>query len=216
MNQFKTLDPPHKGLRNALSKLAFTLGKTNFCNKDSVEKLKTMAGEVFHILKDHTQTENKFILAPLEKRNPGSTNHYLYDHDQIDQMETTLFERFNALNGEQSNEDGHLLYLDFCQFQSIYLAHINEEDSILESKLQIHFTTEELMQHQIEIMKEMSFDTLLLWFKYIAPARRPEENAQVLSGFKSVASELAYTTVLNTIKAEIDEMEMYQILSMVK
>jgi hypothetical protein len=130
-------------------------------------------------------------------------------------METSLFERIISLNGEQSNEEGHLLYLDFCQFQSKYLEHINEEDLILESKLQMHFTFEELMQHQIEIMKEMSFETLLLWFKYIAPARRPEENAQVLSGFKSVASEMAYTTVINTIKAEVDEMEMDQIVSMV-
>jgi len=78
------------------------------------------------------------------------------------------------------------------------------------------FTNEELMEHQIEIMKEMSFDTLLLWFKYIAPARRPEENAQVLSGFKSVAPELAFTTVLNTIRAEVDDEEMQQILSLVK
>jgi hypothetical protein len=215
MNQLKSLDPPHKGLRNALSKLTFTLGKTNFNNHESVEKLKTQAREVFHILKDHTHTENKFILAPLEKRNPESTDQYLSDHDKIDQMETSLFERINSLNGEQSNEEGHLLYLDFCKFQSKYLEHINEEDLILESKLQTHFTFEELMQHQIEIMKEMSFETLLLWFKYIAPARRPEENAQVLSGFKSVASEMAYTNVINTIKAELDEKEMDQIVSMV-
>jgi len=125
MNQLKSLDPPHKGLRNALGKLAFITGKTNFCNQESVEKLKTIAGEVFHILKDHTHTENKFILAPLEKRIPGSTDHYLSDHDKIDEMETSLLERYNSLNGEQSNEDGHLLYLDFCQFQSMYLEHIN-------------------------------------------------------------------------------------------
>lgn len=216
MNQMKSLDPPHKGLRNALSKLALTAGKTDFCHQESVDILKKMASEVFHILKDHTQTENKFILAPLEKRNPGSINHYLSDHDKIDEMETSLLERFNSLDGEQSNEEGHLLYLDFCRFQSIYLEHINEEDSTLESQLQLHFTNEELMNHQIEIMKEMSFDTLLLWFKYIAPARRPEENAQVLSGFKSVAPESAFTTVLNTIKSEVGETEMQQILSMVK
>jgi hypothetical protein len=215
MNQLKSLDPPHKGLRNALGKLALTTGKTDYCNKASVEKLKTIANEVFYLLKDHTQTENKFILAPLEKRSPGSADHYISDHDKIDQMETSLLERFNAMNGEQSNEEGHLLYLDLCQFQSIYPEHINEEDSILEPKLQTNFTHEELVHHQIEIMKEMSFDTLLLWFKYIAPARRPEENAQVLSSYKSVASQQEYTSVLNTIKSEVDDDEMDQILALV-
>jgi hypothetical protein len=48
------------------------------------------------------------------------------------------------------------------------------------------------------------------------PARRPEENAQVLTGFKTVASESAYNTVLNTIKEEVRESEMQAILSLVK
>ena len=216
MNKLKSLDPPHKGLRNALGKLAFISGKTNYGDLQSVEQLKTLANEVFYLLKDHTQTENKFILAPLEKRNPGSTNQYLSDHDEIHEMETNLLERFNSLNGSQSNDDGHLLYLDFCKFQSIYLEHINEEDSILEAKLQLHFTNDELIQHQIEIMQEMSFETLLLWFKYIAPARRHDENAQVLTGYKSVAPELAFNEVVNTIKAEVGELEMNQILYLVK
>jgi hypothetical protein len=216
MNTFKSLDPPHKGLRNALGKLALATGKTDYTSLSSVSILKKIANEVFHLLKDHTNTENKFILSPLENREPGSTKDYLNDHYIIDEKEKNLFEQFNSLNGKQSIEEGHLLYLDFCRFQSIYLEHINEEDSSLESKLQMHFTAEELMQHQIEIMKEMDFETLLLWFKYIVPARRPEENAQVLSGFKSVAPKLAYETVLNTIRTEIEEQEMNQILSMIK
>jgi hypothetical protein len=82
--------------------------------------------------------------------------------------------------------------------------------------MQRHFTEDELIQHQIEIMKEMNFETLLLWFKYIVPARRPEENAQVLSGFKSAVPNTVYETVLSTIKEEISEREMQLILSLVK
>jgi hypothetical protein len=65
-------------------------------------------------------------------------------------------------------------------------------------------------------MQAMSFDMLLLWFKYIVPARRADETAQVLSGFKSAAPEEAYAAVLNTIKQEISESEMNDILSLVK
>ena len=108
------------------------------------------------------------------------------------------------------------MYVDLCKFQSDYLAHLHEEDSVLEIEMQKLFSDEELMLHQIEIMKEMSFDTLLLWFKYIVPARRPEENAQVLTGFKSVAPETAYSTVLSTIKNEISESEFELIQSLIK
>lgn len=216
MNQMKSLDPPHKGLRNALGKLALAAGKTDYTSLSSVAILKKLAEEVFHLLKDHTNTENKFILAPLEKRKPGISKSYISDHHEIDELEQNLFDRFVSLNGAQTNDFGHQLYLDFCQFQSLYLNHINEEDSVLEQEMQRHFTEDELIQHQIEIMKEMNFETLLLWFKYIVPARRPEENAQVLSGFKSAVPDMAYTTVLNTIKEEIGESEMQLILSLVK
>jgi hypothetical protein len=216
MERLKSLDPPHKGLRNALGKLAFIAGKTDYASKSSTENLQYIAKEVFHLLKDHTATENKFILAPLEMKNPTFTESYYAQHIQIDNSEQELFDRIFSLDGNQTNDIGHQLYLDICQFQSHYLEHIDEEDVVLESEMQKHFTDEELMQHQIAIMGEMSFETLLLWFKYIAPARRPEENAQVLTGFNSAAPEAAYNAVIETIKAEVGEVEMQEIIAMVQ
>jgi hypothetical protein len=167
-------------------------------------------------LKDHTATENKFILAPLEKINPSFTKDYYSHHLEIDGIEEQLLDRIMALNGQQTNDHGHQLYLDICQFQSHYLKHINEEDIALEAEMQKHFTDEDLLQHQIAIMGEMNFETLLLWFKYIVPARRPEENAQVLIGFKSAAPEAAFNTVIEVIKNEISENEFHEIQSMIK
>jgi len=216
MERLKSLDPPHKGLRNALSKLALIAGKTNYTSISSVEKLQLIAKDVFHLLKDHTATENKFILAPLEKINPSFTKDYYSHHLEIDGIEEQLLDRIMALNGHQTNDHGHQLYLDICQFQSHYLKHINEEDIALEAEMQKHFTDEDLMQHQIAIMGEMNFETLLLWFKYIVPARRPEENAQVLSGFKSAVPETAFNAVIEIIKNEVSENELHEIQSMIK
>jgi len=216
MERLKSLDPPHKGLRNALSKLALIAGKTNYTSINSVEKLQLIAKDVFHLLKDHTATENKFILAPLEKINPSFTKDYYSHHLEIDGIEEQLLDRIMALNGQQTNDHGHQLYLDICQFQSHYLKHINEEDIALEAEMQKHFTDEDLMQHQIAIMGEMNFETLLLWFKYIVPARRPEENAQVLSGFKSAVPETAFNAVIEIIKNEVSENELQEIQSMIK
>jgi hypothetical protein len=216
MNRLKSLDPPHKGLRNALCKLSLIAGKTDYASISSVEKLQNIAKDVFHLLKNHTATENKFILAPLEKINPSFTKDYFTDHFEIDQIEQQLFDKIMTLNGQQSNDYGHQLYLDICQFQSHYLGHINLEDVALETEMQKHFTDEELMQHQMEIMGEMDFETLLLWFKYIVPARRPEENAQVLNGFKSAVPETAYNAVMNIIKQEISESEYKHILLLIK
>lgn len=216
MNRLKSLDPPHKGLRNALGKITLLAGKTDYTSKASVSKLQALGNEVFALLKDHTQTENNYILAPLEKRNPGFTADYMTDHGEIDNLEQSLLDRLIAFNGVQSNDEGHQFYLDLCDFQSAYLEHIDVEDVELEEEMQKHFTDEELMGHQIEIMQAMSFDMLLLWFKYIVPARRADENAQVLTGFKSSAPEEAYNAVLNVIREEISESELNEILSLVK
>lgn len=216
MERLKSLDPPHKGLRNALSKLALIAGKTNYASVESVKKLQLISKDVFHLLKDHTATENKFILGALDAVNKSFTKDYYADHVEMDQTEQQLFDRIMSLNGEQTNDFGHQLYLDICQFQSHYLEHINEEDVSLEAEMQKHFTDEDLMQHQIAIMGEMSFETLLLWFKYIVPARRPEENAQVLSGFKSAVPESAFNAVIEIIKNEISENELHEIQSLLK
>ena len=216
MERLKSLDPPHKGLRNALSKLALIAGKTNYASIESVKKLQLISKDVFHLLKDHTATENKFILGALDAVNKSFTKDYYTDHVEMDQTEQQLFDRIMSLNGEQTNDFGHQLYLDICHFQSHYLEHINEEDIALEAEMQKHFTDEDLMQHQIAIMGEMSFETLLLWFKYIVPARRPEENAQVLSGFKSAVPESAFNAVMEVIKNEISENELHEIQSLIK
>ena len=216
MDRLKSLDPPHKGLRNALSKLALIAGKTNYASVESVKKLQLISKDVFHLLKDHTATENKFILGALEAVNKSFTKDYYTDHVEMDKIEQQLFNRIMSLNGEQTNDFGHQLYLDICQFQSHYLEHINEEDVALEAEMQKHFTDEDLMQHQIAIMGEMNFETLLLWFKYIVPARRPEENAQVLSGFKSAVPESAFHAVIEIIKNEVSENELHEIQSMIK
>jgi uncharacterized protein YktA (UPF0223 family) len=61
IKRLKSLDPPHKGLRNALSQFSLLAGKTQYDNIDSVQRLKDLGSEVFYLLRDHTQTEEKFI-----------------------------------------------------------------------------------------------------------------------------------------------------------
>ncbi len=216
MQRLKSLDPPHKGLRNALGQLVLLAGKTDYSNPAEVQLLQQLGQEVFHLLHDHSHTENQFILAPLAKHNPDFTAAYLAEHSVLDQQEQELAHRIQGLDGTQTNDLGHEIYLDLCDFQSNYLKHIDEEDRLVEQEMQKHFTDEELIGHQIQIMQVMPFDTLLLWFKYIVPARRIAENAQVLSAFKQNAPAEAYQTVIALIATQISAEELESILSLVQ
>jgi translation elongation factor EF-G len=206
MERLKSLDPPHKGLRNALSQFSLLAGKTQYNNFNSVQKLKELGNEVFHLLRDHTQTEENFILRPLEEKVPGAAAGDSADHKILDALEQALEQKLAAFDGTQTGEEGHEFYLKFTEFHSKYLEHIAEEDRLTEVMMQQYFTDEELIEHQVQIMQQMEFKTLLLWFKFIVPARRGEENKQVLTAFKAnvpaEAYEAAKSTILTVVTAE--------------
>lgn len=206
MERLKSLDPPHKGLRNALSQFSLLAGKTQYDNIASVQKLKDLGNDVFHLLHDHTQTEENFILKPLEEKVPGSASGDSADHQILNALEEALEQKLASFNGTQSDEEGHEFYLQFTEFHSEYLEHIAEEDRVTEVMMQQNFTDEELIEHQVQIMQQMDFKTLLLWFKFIVPARRSSENKQVLTAFKANAPAEAYeaakATILQVVSTE--------------
>jgi hemerythrin len=201
--RLKSLDPPHKGLRNALSQFSLLSGKTDYSNKESVASLQELGAEVFHLLLDHTQTEDNYILKPLEDKIPGSAEKESAEHLEITAMELNLKKQLDAFDGTQDNEAGHEFYLQFTEFHGLYLKHIAEEDHHTEKLMQSNFTDEELIGHQVVIMQNMDFKTLLLWFKYIVPARRLEENRQVLEAFKANAPEEAFVAVQAIIQSVV-------------
>jgi hypothetical protein len=215
MERLKSLDPPHKGLRNILSQFSLLAGKTSYGNLEEVTKLKALGSDLFHLLENHADTEEGYILAPLKAKHTEATTEIEAEHTKLDILETKVKDTLGSFDGTQSDDEGHEFYLMFSEFHSTYLRHIAEEDRNLEISMQEAFTDEELIQHQMAIMASMDFPTLLLWFKYIVPARRIEENAQVLNAFKAGAPEEAYNAVLDTIRPQLSEARFNAILSLV-
>lgn len=216
MQRLKSLDPPHKGIRNLLSQFSLLAGRTSYSNIAEVNELKIVGSDMFTLLQNHHYTEEAFILAPLKLKHPQATEEVESEHLELDRLERSIQQKLAALDGTQSDDEGHALYLEFTEFHSRYLHHIAEEDRQLEIDMQEAFTDEELIQHQVAIMESMDFTNLLLWFKYIVPARRIEENAQVLTAFKGAAPAEAYTAVLDTIRPQLSAERFEAIVSMVQ
>ncbi len=215
MDRLKSLDPPHKGLRNILSQFSLLAGNTDYKSNTEIERLKSLGEDLFLLLKNHTKNEDLFILAPLREKYLEETKYFENLHSTLAQMEYKLKSTLDSFDGTQSDEMGHDFYLSFTEFHAEFLNQIANEDRNLEKDMQAAFTDEELVQHQIAIMKDMDFPTLLLWFKYIVPARRIEENVQVLKAFKSSGTE-AFEAVLNVIRPQLSEERYNAIVSRVK
>jgi hypothetical protein len=203
MTRIKSFAAPHKGLRNVIGKFSLCIGQTDFASPSQLEYLKKLGNEMFLLLNDHVHTENEHTLKHLEERAKGASEHDKADHEKLESVQESLQKQLSGFSGKESSEDIHTFYLNFSMFQSQYLEHIFEEETVTELLLQQHFTDEELMQHRNSIMQRIEFPTLLLWLKYIIPAQSEADSCLMLSGLKVKASKEAFETVLNTIKGEM-------------
>lgn len=203
MTRIKSFATPHKGLRNVIGKFSFCLGNTDVSNASQLQQLKALGNEMFILLNDHVHTENEFTLEHLEERAAGSSSHDREDHEHLEAIQVSFQHKLDQLTGKESSDEVHDLYLSFSLFQSMYLEHIHEEETVTELLMQKHFTDEELIQHRIAIMKRLEFPVLLLWLKYVIPAQVESENISMLSGLKAGTPKEAFETVLDIIKREM-------------
>lgn len=203
MTQPRSYAAAHKGLRNVLSQFSLLAGKTDYGDTSGVERLKRLGEDMFFLLKHHLDTENDDLLALLEQRVPGASQHDLDDHERLEAIQDALQQRLALLDGSQDEQAGHDFYLSFTDFHSRYLEHILQEECVTEELLMQHFSPEELEANSMKIMQKVEFPVLLLSLKYIIPAQSMPENVHILSNFKRNAPPEAFQAVLDIIRPEM-------------
>ncbi len=204
MATVRSFAAPHKGLRYVMSKFGLRLGQTDVRDASALQQLKALGDEMFTLLNDHVHTENEQTLRHLDERVPGASAHDRSDHEKLDQIQEDLQTRMLELNGRETPDELHTLYLNFALFQSQYYEHIDEEETVTERLLQSHFSDAELIEHRLAIMKRLAPATLLLWLKYIIPAQRVDESISMLSGLKANAPQEFFAQVMNVIRMEME------------
>jgi hypothetical protein len=187
MSRLRPLDPPHKGIRNALGQASISIDSLDCGSIESIDDFRVLIHQVATILHDHAQQEDNYIFAPAERVQPGLTHTYSQNHEELHNALVKIVADAEALNVTSSQESIEALGLAFHQFHRDYLEHMIDEEKNIETVLLSHFSDEDLMADQGEIMSQMPFETLLLWFRFIVPSRSISDNRQVLSGFSASA-----------------------------
>jgi hypothetical protein len=192
--RMKTFDVPHKGIRNGLAQLSLLSGKTNYNDSVEAEQLYTLGKEIFLLLNTHAHDENDVSLKYLEQKMKGASHHDIEEHirihvaqSRLEKMLDTIYE--DSKRGKDVSEAASEFYTSIADFHATYLNHMSEEERITQQLLWDNFTDEELAGHRTEIMKKLNPDTLLLWFKYIAPAQSHKERVGLFKAFKANAPE---------------------------
>jgi hypothetical protein len=201
MATLRPLDPPHKGIRNALSQLSLSAGSTAAGDENGVNDLVSLAVDVLDFIDEHAAFEDMYILEPLDERVPGSSVADHAAHQQLEVRVQQLRQQLATLTASLNQADIDTFYTDISLFQAAYLEHMADEEATTERLMMEHFSDEELIGHQIAIMGETSFESLLRMFRFIAPARRLDENLQVMQAFRANAPEPAFAAVMQTLQA---------------
>jgi hemerythrin-like domain-containing protein len=180
METIRIFSAPHKEIRKTMSAFLVLAGQTNFKNEKAIEKLKFAGNEMFFLLTSHAETEDKIVLNALEMKLPGASEHDKNDHVKIHQLQHKLEVQLNRLSTSVTENEAHEFYLKFASFFSLYLEHIDEEETVTQKLIWENFSTEEQMAIRTSIVAKMKPETYAIWLKHIIPAQNETENLAML------------------------------------
>ncbi|HYG15264.1 MAG TPA: cation-binding protein [Bacteroidia bacterium] len=207
-NRIKSFDAPHKALRYGLSQLLIHAGKTDYTNRAEIDTLYNIGKDVFKMLTVHAHDENNVTLKHLESKAPGASHDNMADHEAIEARQLELENQLEKIyKGPVSATVPSEFYSSLSQYISNYLLHMHSEETDTQQMLWLHFTDEELIGHRMEIMGKMEPEMLKLWIKYIVPAQSFQENTGFMGGFKKMAPQPFFESVMAMLEKHLNTTE---------
>ena len=184
METIKTFSAPHKALRKTMAGFLILAGKTNFRNAEAIEKLKKAGNEMFFLLTSHAETEEKIVLSLLESKLHGASEHDKLDHLKIEKLQHELEIHLNLLSTSVNDDEAHEFYLKFASFFSLYLEHIDEEETVTQKLIWENLSVDEQLGIHTTILGKMNSETYMIWMKHMFPAQNETENLAMLAAIQ--------------------------------
>ncbi|MFA5330193.1 MAG: hemerythrin domain-containing protein [Prolixibacteraceae bacterium] len=203
METIKLFSAPHKALRKIMAEFSVLAGQTNFSNQPEIEKLKELGNVFFALLSLHTGTEDKIILSALDARLPGASAHDKAEHVEIEKFQQELESEMQNLSTRTTQEEGYQFYLQVSKFQSIYLNHMLEEETVTQKMIWENLSADEQLAVRIAIVQKMDPEIYALWLKYMIPAQNEAENLPMLGVIRMNMPPERYTSLLQNLKEQM-------------
>jgi hypothetical protein len=191
---------PHKGIRYGLGQLSFKVGSLIFNDSEALKACKEIADDLSELLDLHLHSEEDFVLQPLESKVPGSTKHNHDDHMEMERLEQDMNDSIRKLVDAPDEMHMNIAYDKINNFIKEYFRHMSEEETDINKVLWDHFSDEEILGMQGEILAKLTPEQFFKWFKYIIPSLSQFEQSLMLGGFKENAPAEAYNGTINKLE----------------
>ena len=194
----------HKAIRRVVYSEALALGSADFRDQKSMrESLEQLRGTIT-LLQEHAGHEETILHPALESRVPGITRSFEENHEGDER----LFDRIRGLGSQieaaQDNDQrvalGNQLYGIFNTYIGDYLGHLDREEAELEQALWDHFTDEELVAIDHQLMGSIPHERMAVWVSVICNSWNASELTAILAVMKQGAPPDAFAGMLKMME----------------
>ena len=191
---------PHKGIRNGLGQLSFKVGSLILDDAEALKACKEIADDLSELLDLHLNAEEDFVSPPMEAKVPGSTEHNHEDHKEMHRLEHEMKAAIDKLVATPNQMNLNTTYDKINHFIKEYFRHMSEEETDMNKVIWEHFSDEEVLGWQGQILSKLTPAQFFKWFKYIIPALSQLEQKIMLGGFKQNAPAEAYNQTIKNLE----------------
>lgn len=207
----RILDGAHKAIRNALSQFSLLAGKTDFSSRKQLNELKNNWHELLRLLDHHEHVEEKLLYPLVEPKLPGILQRQKEQHKLLQSRLTALNKRVDSLPLGENEVPGYEFYLNFSEFHSMYLQHINKEEKDLEEVLGSLDESDKLHDKVLQGIGDVPEDIMLSMMKYGMPSYSPQLRMNLLKRVKKVAPSGFVNQVMRLVAPYLSVMEMQKL-----
>ncbi len=188
--RFASYRPIHKAMRQVLFSTSRTVGLADFDDEADVEEALAAVDRMISLLHEHRENEDKYVHPPAESRIPGITEKFVEDHDEnitlSDEVQGIARQILGA-GGADRVALGIELHEKLNAYIGIYLGHLHREETVMQQALWDHFTDEELIAIDMEIVANVPPPVMADFMTEICSSYSRSEIAPILGSIKANA-----------------------------
>jgi len=204
--RYNVFNQIHKGLRCMMYDTAVQLQQTDFASAtaaDAVNQLET----VLNIFDEHAHHEDTFILPHVQTHAPHLVESFEKDHVTDHKLSADLREHIAEWKNAQTNPAkttaGNHIFYAFNDFIAFNLYHMNREENELLNTLWQHYTDEQILGMQQQILQTIAPETMLIEATWMMRAISNHEILYWMKGVQATAPAPMYEGLKQIAQKEL-------------
>jgi hemerythrin-like domain-containing protein len=204
--RYNVFNQIHKALRGMLYDVANSIQRTDFTQDDAGETVNKLE-QLLHLFDEHADHEDKYLLTNIERYDEGMVDAFEQDHVIDRRLTASLLENIgawrNTSDKEQRYKAGQTLFYAFNEFIGFNLYHMNREENELLCLLWRHYTDQEILAMQAQILASIAPETMAIEATWMMRSMNNPEITGWMGGVRATAPDHLFAMLVQLAEKEL-------------